>query len=110
MNLQAFTPSDAGLRPDAVDLELYADRLARHADRLADEISAVRLRLSWQLIEQDARTELAADETARLEAVGVLGAPDGTDEDTRLIARRHDQLAAISRIQEIVERKIRQSQ
>ena len=95
---------------DRLDLELYADRLARHADRLSDEISAARLRLSWQLIEREARTELAADETARLEAVGVLGAPDGTDQDTRLIERRHDQLAAIGRIQEIVERRIRQSQ
>ena len=95
---------------DRLDLELYADRLARHADRLADEIAAGRLRLSWQLIERDARCELAADEAARLEAVGVLGAPDGSDVDTRLIERRHDQLAAIGRIQEIVERKIRQSQ
>ncbi len=41
---------------DRLDLELYADRLARHADRLADEISAARLRLSWQLIEHDARS------------------------------------------------------
>ena len=93
---------------DRLDLELYADRLARHADRLADEISAARLRLSWQLIERDARAELSADETARLEAVGVLGTPEGSDQDTRLIERRHDQLAAISRLQEIVERKIRQ--
>ena len=95
---------------DRLDLELYADRLARHADRLSDEISAARLRLSWQLIERDARMELAVDETARLEAVGVLGAPDGSDQDGRLIERRHDQLAAISRLQEIVERKLRQSQ
>ena len=49
-------------------------------------------------------------QTVRLEAVGVLGAPDGSDQDARLIERRHDQLAAISRLQEIVERKIRQSQ
>ena len=41
---------------DRLDLELYADRLARHADRLADEIAAARLRLSWQLIEHDARS------------------------------------------------------
>ncbi len=95
---------------DRLDLELSADHLARHADRLADEISAARLRLSWHLIERNARCKLAADETARLEAVGVLGAPDGSDQDARLIERRHDQLAAISRIQEIVERKIRQSQ
>ena len=95
---------------DRLDLELYADRLARHADRLADEISAARLRLSWQLIERASRCELAADESARLEAVGVLGAPDGSDQDTRLIERRHDQLAAIGRLQEFVERKIRQSQ
>ena len=34
------------MRYDRLDLELYGDRLARHASRLTDEISAARLRVA----------------------------------------------------------------
>ena len=38
---------------DRLDLELYADRLARHASRLADELAAARLRLTWAELERE---------------------------------------------------------
>ena len=91
---------------DRLDLELYADRLARHADRLSDDLEAARLRMSWAVLEQDARAALGARRTALLEAVGVM-ADDGTsDDDAALIARRRQQLGALEALQAHVEMRI----
>ena len=57
---------------DRLDLELYADRLARHASRLADELAAARLRLTWAELERGARVELGAGRSLLLESLGVL--------------------------------------
>ncbi len=91
---------------DRLDLELYADRLARHADRLSDDLEAARLRMAWAVLEHDARAALGARRAALLEAVGVM-ADDGTgDDDAALIARRRQQLGALEALQAHVEMRI----
>lgn len=90
---------------DRLDVELYADRVARHAERLADDLSAARLRLAWAELEAAARAELPAADALVLEAIGVLGAtPVGDDE--HLVARRRRQLEALGRLQAIVEERL----
>jgi hypothetical protein len=91
---------------DRLDLELYADRLARHSDRLSDDLEAARLRMSWAVLEQDARAALGARRTALLEAVGVLAGEASGDDDAALVARRRQQLAALEALQAHVELRI----
>ncbi len=94
---------------DRLDLELYADRLARHSSRLADEIATARLRQAWQRLELDARRELGATAWAQLEALGIVSAA-GDPSDEHLIERRHEQLRALSQLQELVEQRLRDIQ
>lgn len=90
---------------DRLDLELFADRLARDAQRLADELAAARLRLAWAELETAARAELSGDDCLQLEAIGVLrGGVPGDDE--ALIERRRRQLAALGRYQAYVEQRL----
>jgi hypothetical protein len=91
---------------DRLDLELYADRLARHASRLADELAAARLRLTWAALERDARAELGAARSLLLESLGVLAQADATGADETLLARRREQLEALAVLQVYVERCI----
>ena len=91
---------------DRLDLELYADRLARHSDRLSDDLEAARLRMSWATLERDARAALGARRTALLEAVGVLADDAAGDEDAGLVARRRQQLGALEALQAHVETRI----
>ena len=91
---------------ERLDLELYADRLARHAERLADDVDAARLRLVWGELERRARADLGAADSMRLEALGVHGPPGGGGEDRTLIERRGLQLAALKRLQAHVEREL----
>jgi predicted ATPase len=91
---------------DRLDLELYADRLARHASRLADELAAARLRLTWAALERDARVELGAGRSLLLESLGVLAQADASGADEALLARRREQLDALAALQVYVERCI----
>ena len=91
---------------DRLDLELYADRLARHGDRLADEIAAARLRLAWGELERDARERIGTSRSAVLEAVGVFSAVCEHGDDARLIERRESQLAALGELAAYVEERI----
>ena len=91
---------------DRLDLELYADRLARHADRLSDDLEAARLRLSWGALEQEARALLGARRVALLEAVGVIAGDASDGDDTALVARRRQQLGALEALQAHVELRI----
>ena len=90
---------------DRLDLELYADRLARDAQRVADELAAARLRLSWAGFEVWARDRLGADDCRLLEAVGALRG-GATADDEALVERRRRQLAAIGRLQALVEEQL----
>ena len=91
---------------DRLDLELYADRLARHASRLADELAAARLRLTWAALERDARADLGAGRSLLLESLGVLAPVDASGADEALLARRREQLEALAALQVYVERSI----
>jgi hypothetical protein len=91
---------------DRLDLELYADRLARHADRLSDDLEAARLRVAWAVLEHDARAALGARRSALLEAVGVMADDGSSDDDAALIARRRQQLGALEALQAHVEMRI----
>jgi hypothetical protein len=88
-----------------VELELYADRVARHAERLRDDVDGARLRLAWSAIEERVRAELGAHDAAVLEALGVLVALDAAAE-RRLLERRLRQLRALERLQALVEREL----
>jgi hypothetical protein len=90
---------------DRLDMELYADRLARDAQRVADELAAARLRLSWAEFEIAARDFLGGDDSRMLEAIGVLRAAV-TGDDEALVDRRRRQLAAIGRFQAFVEEQL----
>ena len=88
-----------------IELELYADRLARHAERLRDDVDGARLRLVWEELEGRVRAELGARDAAVLEALGVLVAVDAGGE-RRLLERRLRQLQALERLQSLVEREL----
>jgi hypothetical protein len=92
-------------RYDRLDLELYADRLTRHASRLADEVAAARLRLCWQRLEREAQNELGATAWMQLETLGIVSGCINAD-DQQLLTRRRDQLAALAQLQELVEQRI----
>ena len=90
---------------DRLDLELYADRLARQTERLRDDVDGARLRIAWSGIEAVARAELGARDVAVLEALGALVQPDPAAE-RRLLERRLRQLECVERLQAIVEREL----
>jgi len=87
-----------------IELELYADRLGRHAERLRDDVEGARMRLSWAELETRARDQLGPRDCAVLEALGVLTACDQAAE--RLVERRLRQLRAVERLQAVVEAEI----
>jgi hypothetical protein len=87
---------------DRLDIELYADRLAREAERLTDELAAARLRVAWSEFEGTARRRLPPDDALVLEAIGVLRTTAAGD-DCHLIDRRRRQLEALGRLQALVE-------
>ncbi len=88
-----------------LDMELYADRLARDGQRVADELSAARLRLAWAEFEVAAREWLGGDDSRLLEAIGVLRTTVG-DDDEALVDRRRRQLGAVGRYQAFVEEQL----
>jgi hypothetical protein len=71
-----------------IELELYADRLARHAERLRDDVDGARLRLVWEELESRVRAELGARDAAVLEALGVLVAVDAAGERLQSLVER----------------------
>jgi hypothetical protein len=88
-----------------LELELYADRLSRHAERLRDDIDGARLRIAWAGIEAVARAELGSRDVAVLEALGALVGADAAAE-RRLLERRIRQLDSLERLQALVEREL----
>jgi hypothetical protein len=88
-----------------IEIELYAERLSRHAERLRDDLEGARMRLGWLRLEAAAREQLGARDTAVLEALGVL---QGSDEaaERRLVDRRLRQLEVVERFHALVEREL----
>ncbi|MGZ4481532.1 MAG: hypothetical protein ACXVY5_04945 [Gaiellales bacterium] len=101
-----MSPTDGMLAVmQRIDLELYAERLARHAERLRDDLEGARMRVAWSQLEARALAELGARDRAALEALGVLCGADAAAE-RRLMDRRVGQLRAVERLQAVVEREI----
>jgi hypothetical protein len=88
-----------------IQMELYADRLSRHAERLRDDIDGARMRIAWARFELAARARLGDAELAALEAVGALVGADEAAE-RRLLRRRLRQLQAVERLQSLVEEEL----
>ena len=88
-----------------IELELYADRLARHAERLRDDVEGGRMRIEWSRLERRAREELGQRDSAVLEALGVLTSSDEAAE-RRLVDRRLRQLEVVERFQALVEAEL----
>jgi hypothetical protein len=88
-----------------LELELYADRLSRHAERLRDDVDGARMRIAWAGIEAVARAELGTRDVAVLEAIGALVQADAAAE-RRLLERRIRQLESVERLQALVEREL----
>lgn len=88
-----------------IELELYADRVCRQAERLRDDIDAARMRIAWSRFEHTARDGLSRTDAAMLEALGVFA---GVDEhaERRLLDRRLRQLACVESYQALVERAL----
>lgn len=88
-----------------IDLELYADRLSRHAERLRDDAEGARVRIAWAGLELRARERVGARDAAVLEALGVFAGADPSAE-RRLLERRLRQLAVVERFQALVEAEL----
>ena len=102
MSLETLTPTGPTMRPGAIDLELYLERLACHEQRLIVDIEQARRRQVFADVEEDLRSWIGPVEAALLEAAGVIARTlDGGD--THLIARRARQLGAVRTAQAIVE-------
>ena len=105
MNSLAVTPTDSRMRPGAVDLELYLERLAHHEQRLIVDIEQARRRQVFAELEDDLRSRIGPVEAALLEAVGVIARSlDGGD--AHLIARRARQLEAVRKARALVEQQL----
>ena len=85
-----------------IEIELYAERLSRHAERLRDDLEGARMRISWLQLEALARERLGTRDCAVLEALGVLSGGDESAE-RRLVDRRLRQLEVVERLQAVVE-------
>jgi hypothetical protein len=94
---------------DRLDLELYAERLARHAERAADDLADARLRLAWCEVDAAARTELADDEIGRLRACGALAVEGAARAAEDAVRERLLDLHALRRLQTLVERLRREA-
>ena len=105
MNTLTLTPTDSRMRPGAVDLELYLERLAHHEQRLIVDIEQAWRRQLFAGLEEDLRSRIGPVEAALLEAVGVIARTlDGGD--AHLIARRARQLDAIRKARALVEHRL----
>lgn len=90
---------------DRLDVELYAERLARLVQRAADDLADARLRQAWCDLERGLRGDLDGADAARLEALGVLRPATAVDAVDRAVRERADDLAALQRLQAGVERR-----
>ena len=105
MNARTLTPTDSRMRPGAVDLELYLERLAHHEQRLIVDIEQARRRQVFAGLEEDLRGRIGPVEAALLEAVGVIARSlDGGD--AHLVARRARQLEAVRTVIRLIEQRL----
>jgi hypothetical protein len=86
-------------------LELYADRLLRHAERLRDDVDGARTRIAWAELEARVRDRLGGADCAVLDALGVFTGADAAAE-RRLVERRLRQIRVLERLQALVEQEL----
>lgn len=91
---------------ERLDLELYADRLARHAERLADEFTKQRLIAAWSDLEQDVRGELTDDQISDLVHMGVIGELDHSNGSRAIMETIRGRMESLAAIQSAVERRL----
>jgi len=89
---------------DRLDLELYSERLSRHAQRAADALADARMHRSWLELDGEAERLLEPAETARLRALGLMVDERAAQAIERSVEERVLDLAAIVRLQALVER------
>ncbi len=88
---------------DRLDLELYAERLARHVERAADDLADARLRCAWAELERDVEQVLDPRDIDRLRALGVVLDRAVAEAAARSVRERAEDLAAMQRLQAVVE-------
>jgi hypothetical protein len=88
-----------------IQLELYAERLARQAERLRDDVETARLRIAWAGLERRAREALGSADAVVLDALGVFSGADAAAE-RRLLERRVRQLGVVERLAAFVEEEL----
>ena len=88
---------------DRLDLELYAERLARLVACAADDLADARLRLAWAELEDELAPGLAPDDAERLRGIGALAHASAGDVARRAVEERAADLAALHRLQTLVE-------
>lgn len=89
----------------SVDLAVYAGSLAAEAAALAARVERARRRLREAALEHEARLALSPDTVARLQALGLLGAPGGAAELVEIASAQAD-LAAVEKLQAWVEARL----
>lgn len=88
-----------------VDLAVYADALAGEAAALAARAERARTRIRQARLERAARAQLAADDVATLERLGVLGRVDEAAARAEL-GELEAAAAALERLQGWVEARL----
>ncbi len=87
-----------------LDLTLYAERLDRMAERVADELADARLLEAWCAIDEEVRAALDPSHVLRLEDLGVLFEPDqgGREVALRTMQERAADLSTLHTAQNVV--------
>lgn len=91
------------MKSQRLDLELYAERVARLVKCAADDLADARLRLAWVELEHEFRGGIPEDLAARLEGLGAMR-PDADGERlAQAVRERSEDLRALHALQHAVE-------
>lgn len=93
----------SSIQNKALDLQLYAERLTRHAERVADDLADARLAEWWCDIDDRVRVGLTDNDIRALEVVGILGNDERRTNAAASVAHFGLVLHAIHSAQKIVE-------
>lgn len=91
------------MKSERLDLELYAERVARLVKCAADDLADARLRLAWCDLEHGIRAGLPEDMTERLQGVGALQHEEARERVADTVREREKDLAALHALQMAVE-------
>jgi hypothetical protein len=86
-----------------LDLHLYAERLTRHAERVADDLADARLAEAWCDIDDRLRVGLTDNDIRALEVVGILGNDERRANAAASVAHFQLVLHAIHSAQKVAE-------